>query len=83
MGVKIPKSISNLMGSDLRFSGWHKSPYSNPDGNCVEVDVGRGEFSGYIGVRDSKNPHGAALAFTPQEWDAFIVGVKSGMFDEA
>lgn len=83
MKAKKPADISNVKGDDSRFSGWHKSLYSNPSGNCVEVGRGRGEFSGYVGVRDSKNPHGAALAFTPEEWDAFVAGVKSGMFDNA
>ncbi|MET8874439.1 DUF397 domain-containing protein [Nocardia sp. NPDC004604] len=31
---------------------------------------------GQVGVRDSKNPTGPALVFTPSEWDAFIAGAK-------
>ncbi|WP_084161263.1 DUF397 domain-containing protein [Nocardia sp. BMG51109] len=34
-----------------------------------------------VGVRDSKNPTGPALVFTPSEWDAFTTGVKDGEFD--
>ena len=34
-----------------------------------------------IRVRDSKNPRGAVLNFTPGEWDAFIGGVRNGEFD--
>jgi hypothetical protein len=36
---------------------------------------------GMIGVRDSKNPSGPALVFTPGEWDAFTAGVNDGEFD--
>ncbi|AGL13555.1 hypothetical protein L083_0045 [Actinoplanes sp. N902-109] len=34
-----------------------------------------------IAVRDSKNPHGPALIFTTDEWDAFVGGAKDGEFD--
>ena len=45
--------------------------------NCVEVAF----ISGAIAVRDSKNPTGPALVFTPGEWDAFVGGAKDGEFD--
>jgi len=32
-------------------------------------------------MRDSKNPGGPVLAFTPEEWEAFTLGVKDGEFD--
>nr|GID83898.1 hypothetical protein Ade03nite_28220 [Actinoplanes derwentensis] len=31
-------------------------------------------------IRDSKMPTGAILAFTHEEWDAFVTGVKDGDF---
>ncbi len=34
-----------------------------------------------IALRDSKNPTGPTLVFTPGEWDAFVHGVKGGEFD--
>jgi hypothetical protein len=34
-----------------------------------------------IGVRDSKDAEGAILRFTPDEWDAFVGGVRNGEFD--
>jgi hypothetical protein len=40
-----------------------------------------GLASNTIQVRDSKNPRGAILNFTPSEWDAFIGGVHNGEFD--
>lgn len=34
-----------------------------------------------IAVRDSKNPNGPALLFTPDEWHAFVAGARNGEFD--
>lgn len=47
------------------------------NGNCVEVGGLVGEF---IGVRDSVNPRGTVLGFTPGEWDAFVGDVRNGEF---
>ena len=47
---------------------WFKSSYSSEQGgNCVEVAAAKGT----IHVRDSKDPEGPALTFTPEEWSAF------------
>jgi len=32
-------------------------------------------------MRDSEKPDGPVLAFTPEEWEAFTLGVKDGEFD--
>ncbi|MBF6465178.1 DUF397 domain-containing protein [Nocardia beijingensis] len=34
-----------------------------------------------IGVRESKNPTGPALVFTPGQWDAVTAVVTDGAFD--
>jgi hypothetical protein len=47
------------------------------NGNCIEV---AGLASDCIGIRDSKNPQGVTLTFTPAGWDAFIGGVRCGEF---
>lgn len=57
---------------------WRKSTYSNAYGNCVEVDT---RPNGDIVVRDSKDPSGPVLVFTPAEWAAFTAGVRDGEFD--
>jgi hypothetical protein len=36
---------------------------------------------GMVAVRDSKNPDGPKLVFTPSEWKAFLGGVRTGEFD--
>jgi hypothetical protein len=55
-----------------------KSSLSFSNGNCVEVtDLP----SGGIGVRNSRDPEGAVLRFTPDEWHAFLGGARNGEFD--
>ncbi|MBT2233438.1 DUF397 domain-containing protein [Nonomuraea sp. NEAU-A123] len=56
---------------------WRKSSYSGSGDNCVEVAV---LPDGGQAVRDSKEPDGPVLTFTPGEWDAFIKGAKDGEF---
>ena len=56
---------------------WRKSSFSTAEGNCVEV----AELpEGARAVRDSKDPSGPVLWFTPSEWAAFVAGVHSGEF---
>jgi Domain of unknown function (DUF397) len=59
-------------------SYWIKSSLSYANGNCVEVASLPG---GEIGVRNSKNSGGPVLTFTPDEWHAFLGGVRNGEFD--
>ncbi|MEU5860485.1 MULTISPECIES: DUF397 domain-containing protein [unclassified Nonomuraea] len=78
---------------DLSFARWQKSSFSGDNGgNCVEIaelknvhggpehKVGQDEL---VVVRDSKDPDGPKLFFTPAEWDAFLAGVKAREFDRA
>jgi Domain of unknown function (DUF397) len=57
---------------------WVKSSLSYSNGNCVEVASLPG---GGIGVRHSKDTEGPVLRFTPDEWHAFLGGVRNGEFD--
>jgi hypothetical protein len=61
----------------MQDAQWRKSSYSGNTGNCVEVAV----TESVVGVRDSKDLDGAALAFAPDEWLAFTARIKAGDFD--
>jgi Domain of unknown function (DUF397) len=50
---------------------WIKSSYSAHNGNCLALKWTRGA----VLVKDSKNPHGPVLAFTPAEWRAFLASL--------
>jgi hypothetical protein len=63
---------------DLSRAVWRKSRHSANGGNCVEVAR---NLPGVVGVRDSKNPRGPALAVAPAAWSQFIRGIKDGEFD--
>jgi len=58
---------------------WVKSSLSYAFGNCVEVASLPG---GQIGVRNSRDREGPVLRFTPDEWQAFLGGVRNGEFDD-
>ncbi|MFE0375190.1 DUF397 domain-containing protein [Streptomyces inhibens] len=63
-------------GNCLEVATWRKSTHSGGDGgDCLEVSD---DHPGVVPVRDSKNPHGPALAFRAPVWSAFIDGIKSG-----
>jgi Domain of unknown function (DUF397) len=57
---------------------WMKSSLSYAAGNCVEVASLPG---GGVGVRNSRDSAGLVLTFTPDEWHAFLGGVRKGEFD--
>ncbi|MEU9041005.1 MULTISPECIES: DUF397 domain-containing protein [unclassified Kitasatospora] len=60
---------------EIPTQGWYKSSYSAQATECVET--GRVVSSG-MAVRDSKDPHGPALAFPADAWTAFITAIKAG-----
>lgn len=66
------------MSIDTTGAQWFKSSRSASNKECVEVAW---LAEGHVGVRDSKNPEGPALVFTPGEWAAFTGGVRDGEFD--
>ena len=64
--------------ADVTHAVWRKSSYSSGNGGqCVEVARNLADL---VAVRDSKNPAGPALVFTPQEWRAFLDGVRADEF---
>jgi hypothetical protein len=57
---------------------WTKSSRSTGNGACVEV---KSPVAESVLVRDSKDPQGPVLTFSPREWSAFVAGVDRGAFD--
>lgn len=64
--------------TDFSSAVWRKSVKTQNNGACVEV----ARVGEVIGVRDSKNPTGAVLAFTIAEFEAFLDGASKGEFDD-
>jgi hypothetical protein len=75
---------------------WHKSSYSQGNGNCVEIGTRtKSSYSngasacveaegteGGVLVRDTKLGEASpVLSFTDAEWNAFVAGVRDGEFD--
>ena len=60
---------------DLTNAAWRKSSRSSSSGqNCVEVAA---NLPGIVAVRDSKNPDGGALSFSPDEWKTFTTKIQT------
>ncbi|MET8145451.1 DUF397 domain-containing protein [Sphaerisporangium sp. NPDC005288] len=59
----------------LQDAQWRKSSYSADQGECVEV---ASNVPRLRAVRDSKSRTTPALVVTPEEWAAFVIGIKSG-----
>ena len=57
---------------------WRKAQLSTNNGACVEV----ASVVGKIALRDSKDPYGPILLYTPTEFNAFLDGAKKGEFDD-
>lgn len=61
--------------TDLSGARWRKSTRSGGNGGaCVEVAT---NLPGVVAVRDSKDPYGPALTFTPKQWDTFVATVET------
>lgn len=71
MNIDPTKGYGHIDAADLN---WRKSERSNGGGgDCVQVaDL----EDGGLAIRDSKNPDGPVLWFTPSERAAFVAGVK-------
>jgi hypothetical protein len=62
-----------MRSRELSGADYRKSSYSGGNNNCVEVAT---NLPGVVAVRDSKNPAGPTLAFTPEEWRTFLDSIK-------
>ena len=68
-------------GNCVEVGLWKKASYSGSNGGaCVEVTR---TPEAVVAVRDSKDPDGPRLGFTPEQWRAFTGRVKGGQFDLA
>lgn len=65
---------------DVDFSDaeWRRASDATDD-SLSQVEIAYKD--GMYGMRDSRNPDGDILVFTPGEWDAFVKGVHAGEFD--
>jgi hypothetical protein len=66
-------------GIDLSCAEWRTSSLSGSNGQCVQVAF----LDENVAVRDSKDPDGSVLVFTPGEWKSFVDGVHLGEFQLA
>ncbi|PWI20026.1 DUF397 domain-containing protein [Streptomyces sp. Act143] len=66
----LPRNVP--ASTDLLDVRWLRSSYSTGANNCVETArPGAGLRAGLVAVRDSKDPSGPALLFSPGSWAEF------------
>ena len=58
-------------------TAWVKATRSATQGTCVEMR----SHTGGVEVRDSKDPHGPVLRFTPSAFTAWLDGARKAEFD--
>ena len=72
------RMVNGMPAGQLQGVFWQKSGRSGPNGNCVECAA---LPNGKVAMRNSRDPEGPALIYTPDEIEAFILGVRDGDFD--
>ncbi|MET7473780.1 DUF397 domain-containing protein [Streptomyces sp. NPDC005648] len=69
---------NGMPATALGEQGW-ESPWSGPNGGqCVQT---KQLADGRVALRQSTDPAGPALIYTPEEIAAFVAGVKRGLAD--
>jgi Domain of unknown function (DUF397) len=66
-----------LSEAERQGLAWLKAQRSSPNGQCVEI----ASTAGKVVIRDSKDPDGPILVYTPHEFSAFLEGARNGEFD--
>ncbi|GAA3982092.1 DUF397 domain-containing protein [Streptomyces marokkonensis] len=70
----LPRNIPD--STELPGMRWLRSSYSTGANNCVETArPSAGPCAGLLAVRDSKDPAGPALLFSPGSWASFTAGI--------
>jgi len=69
---------NGIPSRNLGARGWTKPWSDDAGGACVEV---KKLTDGRVAVRQSTDPDGPALVFTPREMTTFVAGVKAGDAD--
>lgn len=68
---------------DLTGANWQRGDGAEEDGEHVEVAfVPHSDGVTYVAMRNSSEPDGPVLVFTPGERDAFVKGARDGEFDK-
>ncbi|GGW44500.1 hypothetical protein GCM10010503_21670 [Streptomyces lucensis JCM 4490] len=71
----LPRNVP--ASTDLNDVRWLRSSHSTGANNCVETARPHvGPRAGLLAVRDSKNPAGPALLFSPESWSGFVTALR-------
>lgn len=73
-----PRLVPDVARLDLGALPWRTSSFSSGQGGKC-VDVAQVDGGGVV-VRNSKQPAGPVVAFSADEWDAFLDGVGEFRF---
>lgn len=68
-----------LTEAELNSLSWLKAQCSTGHGQCVEIAATSDRNK--IAMRDSKDPDGPILVYTPNEFSAFLDGARNGELD--
>jgi hypothetical protein len=72
----LPRTLPT--STDLHGVRWLRSSYSTGANNCVETALPHsGPAAGLLAVRDSKDPAGPVLLFSPESWTDFTAAFRS------
>jgi len=72
----LPRNLRS--STELPDTRWLRSSYSTGANNCVETARPlSGPWTGLLAVRDSKDPAGPALLFSPESWAGFTAALQT------
>lgn len=78
MGHPTPDIYNGMPARNLGTEGWHKPWSGTNGGNCIEAMK---LADGRVALRQSTDPDGPALIYSPHEIESFIRGAKRGEAD--